>query len=303
MTDHNVVIADEIPATCTEKGLSEGSYCSFCGEIIRSQEEIPPIGHSPDDIVQENIIEPSCTENGTYDNVIYCKECGEELSRETAVSSALGHSFGNWTITKEPTTNSQGERTGICSICGYIKTESLDALPAKIPTVSIKTAFGGRTVQLNCEDSDATIYYNFGSSNITTSSNSIKPGETIFLDTPMTGNLAAMYFKAYRNGKWSSLGKWGVLNVQIAKPLITQSGAKGANNFKVYTQTKDSYIIYTLDGSTPAIQEGTQKLTITNGRIIWGTSGIVNIPKGKTIKAIAIRNGLVTSDVMTFKNK
>ncbi|MBR4223937.1 MAG: chitobiase/beta-hexosaminidase C-terminal domain-containing protein [Oscillospiraceae bacterium] len=112
-----------------------------------------------------------------------------------------------------------------------------------------------------------------------------------------------MYFKAYKNGKWSVLGKWGVLNVQIEKPIITPSGKTEENNFKIYTQTKDSYIVYTLNGTIPAIEEGTQKLTVKNGRIIWGTSGIVNVPKGSTIKAIVIRNGLVTSDVMVYTNK
>ena len=163
------------------------------------------------------------------------------------------------------------------------------------PTVTIKTAFGGRTVQFNCADTNAEIYYRFGTSTITTACDHVKAGETIFLDRPMTGNDAAMYFKAYKNGVWSPLAKWGVLNVQIAAPIITQSGAKSDNNYKVYTQTKDSYIIYTLDGTDPAIEEGTQKLKVTNGRIIWGTSGIVHVPAGKTIHARAIRCGLVTS--------
>ncbi|MBQ5311258.1 MAG: hypothetical protein ILP19_04365, partial [Oscillospiraceae bacterium] len=57
------------------------------------------------------------------------------------------------------------------------------------------------------------------------------------------------------------------------------------------------------DGSVPSINEGTQKLTVKNGKIVWGTSAVINIPKGKTIKAIAIRNGLVTSDVVTYTNK
>ncbi|MBQ5311192.1 MAG: BspA family leucine-rich repeat surface protein [Oscillospiraceae bacterium] len=174
--------------------------------------------------------------------------------------------------------------------------------PAK-PSVVIKTAFGGRTVQLNCADTDAEIYYNFGSSNITTSCNHVKAGESIFLNEPMTGNKAAMYFKAYKSGKWSDLGKWGVLNVQIAKPIIVVSGKVEDNNFRVYTQTKDSYIVYTLDGSDPSIKEGSSELKVTNGRLVWGTSTIVNIPKGRTIKAIAIRNGLVTSEVMEYKNE
>ncbi|MBQ5310639.1 MAG: chitobiase/beta-hexosaminidase C-terminal domain-containing protein [Oscillospiraceae bacterium] len=173
--------------------------------------------------------------------------------------------------------------------------------PAK-PTVTIKTAFGGRTVTFNCSDTSAEIYYKFGSSDIDTYCDHVRAGGTVFLDKPMSGSKAAMYFRAY-NGKWSPVGKWGVLNVQIAKPMIAQSGSKSANNFKIYTQTKNSYIIYTLDGTTPSVNEGKQKLSVRNGRIVWGTSAVVNIPKGRTVKAIAIRNGLVTSGVMTYTNK
>ncbi|MBR4225141.1 MAG: chitobiase/beta-hexosaminidase C-terminal domain-containing protein, partial [Oscillospiraceae bacterium] len=170
------------------------------------------------------------------------------------------------------------------------------------PTPEIKAVFGGRTVMLTCEnDLEADIYYQFGSSNITSSCAHIKSGETIFIDTPKTGKDAALYFKAY-NGKWSALGKWGVLNVQIAKPLITQSGKKAENKFKIYTQTKDSYIVYTLNGTVPSIEEGVQKLKVKNGRLVWGTSAVIEVPKGRTVKAIAIRSGLVTSDVMTFTN-
>ena len=118
----------------------------------------------------------------------------------------------------------------------------------------------------------------------------------------MTGNKAAMYFKSYRDGKWSKVGKWGVLNVKIDEPLIVQSGRKNDNNFKIYTQTKDSYIVYTLDGTGPAIEEGIQSLKIKNGTMVWSTSKVINVPKGKTVRAIAIRSGLVTSDVMTYTN-
>ncbi|MBR4223280.1 MAG: leucine-rich repeat protein [Oscillospiraceae bacterium] len=171
--------------------------------------------------------------------------------------------------------------------------------PAK-PTVTVKTAFGGKTMTFNCADKDAEIYYNIGSSNITTSCKKVANGGTVFFDTAMA---KPVYFKAYMYGKWSTVSKNGLNNVQIAKPLCVQSGAKSKNDFKVYTQTKDSYIVYTLDGSVPAINEGTQKLTVKNGRIVWGTTAVINIPKGRTIKAIAIRCGLVTSDVMTYTNK
>ena len=32
--------------TCTETGLTEGSHCSVCGEVLTAQEEIPALGHT-----------------------------------------------------------------------------------------------------------------------------------------------------------------------------------------------------------------------------------------------------------------
>ncbi|MBR4223787.1 MAG: chitobiase/beta-hexosaminidase C-terminal domain-containing protein, partial [Oscillospiraceae bacterium] len=218
------------------------------------------------------------------------------VASETESVSFKGGDSGTYTIWVTAVVG--GSETGQ----QYTRELVFSAAPAK-PTTIIKTAFGGRTVQLNCADEDAEIYYSFGSSKITTDCAHVKAGGTIFLNEPMTGNKAAMFFKSYKDGKWSVLGKWGVLNVQIAKPIITQSGKKTENKFKIYTQTKDSYIVYTLNGTIPSIEEGTQKLKVKNGRIIWGTSDIIEVPKGKTIKAIAIRNGLVTSDIMEYTNK
>ena len=229
------------------------------------------------------------------DKTVTWSTSDDGVAMVSAAGKVIGVAEGKATITAK-TVN------GKTAVCEVTVKKAEDPAPAK-PTTIIKTAFGGRTVQLNCADTDADIYYQFGSSNITSACEHVKAGETIFLNEPMTGTKAAMYFKAYKNGKWSALGKWGVLNVQIAKPLITPSGKASENNFKVYTQTKDSYIIYTLDGSKPSIEEGTQKLKVKNGKIVWGTTATINVPKGKTIKAIAVRCGLVTSDVMEYTNK
>ena len=41
--------------------------------------------------VVENRVEPDCTTDGHYDNVVYCSECLEEISRETVKIDRLGH--------------------------------------------------------------------------------------------------------------------------------------------------------------------------------------------------------------------
>jgi len=41
--------------------------------------------------VIENRIPATCTKNGSYESVVYCADCGEELSRKTEILSKTGH--------------------------------------------------------------------------------------------------------------------------------------------------------------------------------------------------------------------
>ena len=75
--------------TCTEPGYT--TYTGMFTELTVTGNETPALGHAPLAAVAENNVEPSCTAAGSYDNVVYCTECGEELSRETVTVPALGH--------------------------------------------------------------------------------------------------------------------------------------------------------------------------------------------------------------------
>ena len=46
---------------------------------------------SPSEIVVENFVDSDCVNEGSYDNVVYCSVCKDELSRETVVVPAKGH--------------------------------------------------------------------------------------------------------------------------------------------------------------------------------------------------------------------
>ena len=52
--------------------------------------------HTPSSRVQENRIAATCTAFGSYDEVVYCTGCGQELIRSTLYVSPLGH---DWQLT------------------------------------------------------------------------------------------------------------------------------------------------------------------------------------------------------------
>ena len=43
---HAIVVREAVEATCTDSGMTEGSYCSVCSEVFAAQEVIPADGHN-----------------------------------------------------------------------------------------------------------------------------------------------------------------------------------------------------------------------------------------------------------------
>ena len=79
------VIVGKAP-TCTEAGLTDGSKCSKCGEILVKQEVINAKGHTE---VIDNAVDPTCTATGLTEGK-HCDVCKEVLVKQTVVE-ALGH--------------------------------------------------------------------------------------------------------------------------------------------------------------------------------------------------------------------
>lgn len=87
-TGHTAVTDPAVAATCTETGLTEGSHCSICGEVLTAQEETPALGHTYGEYVVTT--EPTCTESGVETKT--CSVCGDEQIRPVA---ARGHTDTN----------------------------------------------------------------------------------------------------------------------------------------------------------------------------------------------------------------
>ena len=129
--------------TVTEEGdcftdKVETRTCKLCDET-ETQVTKAPGKHTKGEPVKENIKEATCTEPGSYDEVIYCANCGEELSRTKDLPLAAdGHVWGKkGEVTKEATCT-EGEMTYTCINCGATKTEKIPAVKTHTPATDAK---------------------------------------------------------------------------------------------------------------------------------------------------------------------
>ena len=117
---HTPETTPAVAPTCTDTGLTEGTRCSACGEVLTKQETVSALGH---DFVLHEGKEATCTEKGWYEYNT-CTRCDYSSYIEL---DARGHSYS--TIVTDPTCLTKGYATHICYYCGYTYTDSYtDAL-------------------------------------------------------------------------------------------------------------------------------------------------------------------------------
>ena len=126
---HDLVHHDGKAATCIEAGHDAYYNCSNCNKLfadVNGENEISfpateALGH---DLVHHDGKAATCTEKGreAYDT---CSRCDYTTYKEI---SALGHSFGKWTVTTAPTCTEKGIETCYCNHCPETETRDVDAL-------------------------------------------------------------------------------------------------------------------------------------------------------------------------------
>ncbi len=116
-----------VAATCTSDGLTEGSKCADCGEVLVAQTKLDALGHT-EEIVKE-AQEATCTSTGLTAEV-KCSVCKETLYTQTEIA-ILEHK-PEVIEAVDPTCESYGSTEGSkCSLCNeyLVEPEKIDKLP------------------------------------------------------------------------------------------------------------------------------------------------------------------------------
>ena len=88
--------------------------------------------HVPGNTVTKNVVKPTCTEDGSHVEETICKECNKTCSSKTVTDKAIGHNWGDWTITKQPTPTAAGEKQRVCNNdSSHVEKESIPATGQK----------------------------------------------------------------------------------------------------------------------------------------------------------------------------
>lgn len=89
--------------------------CKLCEKT--KEEAIDKTPHTPGETVIENEVNPTCTEDGSFDEVVYCAVCDAELSRETKPVPTEGHTMEHTPAVAATCTEAGNSEYWYCTKC------------------------------------------------------------------------------------------------------------------------------------------------------------------------------------------
>ena len=165
-TGHKTVKDAAVAATCETVGKTEGSHCSVCGTVLKSQTTTAALGHSWDSgkvtkaatcttagtktytctrckktrtetiaatghkAVKDAAVAATCETTGKTEGS-HCSVCGTVLKSQTT-TAALGHNWDGGKVTKAATCTAAGTKTYTCTRCKKTRTETIAATGHKV---------------------------------------------------------------------------------------------------------------------------------------------------------------------------
>ena len=110
---HTEMTDRRVEPTCTKTGLTEGTHCSVCDEVLTAQKEIPAKGHS--EVIDEGT-EPTCTKPGLTEGK-HCSVCNEVLTAQEEIP-AKGHDVEKVEAKDATCTEDGNNDYYVCRVCG-----------------------------------------------------------------------------------------------------------------------------------------------------------------------------------------
>ena len=280
-TLENSAYAEFKPMTCNHSGNTnttcEGADCSVCGEYIA------PTGHIKGDPVSENRTFASCTEGGSYDEVVYCTVCGKEISRENKTIEPSEHTAGDPVIENEAADGSYDEVI-YCSVCNtemsrerktsepaeHVHTEGM----AEVITMPTFTSAGSRVFRCTiCGEILRT--------------ETIPPITTVFTTaTTSSDNASQVIYTEFPELKYS-------IEIKDGKAIISWDKIENVNK----------YVVYAIQNGKITELEKTQKTSFetdhksgTGYLVRYMKNGVLS-PKSKSISEDVISNKPIVAAV------
>ena len=99
--NHTVARDGKVNPTCYSTGLTEGAHCDACGEILKAQEEVAKLPHTP---VTVPAVAPTCEKTGLTAGT-KCSVCDEVIVAQEVVP-VVAHTYDN-------------EQDTHCNVCNF----------------------------------------------------------------------------------------------------------------------------------------------------------------------------------------
>ena len=133
---------DEVKAVLEEEDVVaklKDLACSWSYDDSVLPAGTAPHTHTPGEPVQENVVPATCKAEGSYDEVVYCTECQEEISREQKTIDKLAHTPGepvqeNVVVTHDKTTY---DEVVYCTECQA----EISRTPVELPIITHTLTF------------------------------------------------------------------------------------------------------------------------------------------------------------------
>ena len=117
-----------VDSTCTTKGHDYYKTCDMCDRANTQTGEIPYrelLAHTEETMPAQ----PATCEGTGHGEFTICSVCGQTLTTAETIAP-LGHDWGEWKVTMEPTCTDAGKKVRTCQRVDCGKTEE-EAVPAK----------------------------------------------------------------------------------------------------------------------------------------------------------------------------